>query len=170
MSKTADLASSTIFLAANSGTEEFKSAVIEVADERTGVPKLRLTLTSVILTSYSINTNAAEGRGPNKSFTLNYAGAEWNSNPVAEEKAEETLHTGFFSLKAAKEAVSGKITRSAPKQNARLAPGIFASLTLLPNRSARACSSAALIGIIGHRALLSGAVKENGGTTWNSFD
>ena len=101
VSKTTDLASSAIFLAANSG-RGFKSAVIEVADERTGVPKLRLTLNSVILTSYSVNTNAAEGRGPNESFTLNYAGAEWNHNPVAEEKAEETLHTGFFSLKAAK--------------------------------------------------------------------
>ena len=76
--------------------------MIEVADERTGVPKLRLTLNSVILTSYSVNTNAAEGQGQNEMFKLNYAGAEWNHNPVAEEKAEETLHTGFFSLKAAK--------------------------------------------------------------------
>ena len=101
VSKTTDRASSTIFLAANSG-RGFKSAVIEVADEKTGAPKLRLTLNSVILTSYSVNTNAAEGRGPNESFTLNYAGAEWNHNPVAEEKAEETLHTGFFSLKSAK--------------------------------------------------------------------
>ena len=88
-------------MAANSG-RGFKSATIEVADEKTGVPKLRLTLSSVILNSYTVNTNAAEGHGQSESFTLNYAGAEWNHNPVAEEKAEETLHTGFFSLKAAR--------------------------------------------------------------------
>ena len=127
MSKTTDRASTAIFMAANSG-RGFKSAMIEVADEKTGVPKLRLTLSSVMLTSYSVNTNAAEGQGPSETFTLNYAGAEWNHNPVAEEKAEETLHTGFFSLKAAKQAVSAKITGCAPKQNARLAPGIFPSL------------------------------------------
>jgi type VI protein secretion system component Hcp len=101
VSKTTDRASSTIFMAANSG-RGFKSATIEVADEKTGVPKLRLTLSSVILNSYTVNTNAAEGHGQSESFTLNYAGAEWNHNPVAEEKAEETLHTGFFSLKAAR--------------------------------------------------------------------
>ena len=76
--------------------------MIEVADEKTGVPKLRLSLSSVMLTSYSVNTNAAEGGGQSETFKLNYAGAEWNHHPVAEEKAEDTLHTAFFSLKAAK--------------------------------------------------------------------
>ena len=101
VSKTTDRASSTIFMAANSG-RGFQSATIEVADEKTGVPKLRLSLSSVMLTSYSVNTNAAEGQGQSEMFKLNYAGAEWNHNPVAEEKAEESFHTGFFSLKAAK--------------------------------------------------------------------
>ena len=97
VSKPTDQASTALYMAA-SGGRAFNSATIEVADEKSGVPKLRLTLTNVMLVDFSANTNATVSRGPSETFKLNFAGAEWNHNPLAEESVGDTLQTAFWSL------------------------------------------------------------------------
>jgi type VI protein secretion system component Hcp len=97
VSKFTDRASTNVYMAANSG-RAFKSVTIEVADEKSGVPKLRLILTDVILENFSVNGNSGFSSGQVETFKLNFAAAEWNHNPVAEDSVEETLQTAFWSL------------------------------------------------------------------------
>jgi type VI protein secretion system component Hcp len=76
--------------------------VIEIADEKSGVPKLRLTLTDVMIESFSANANGGFGGGQSETFTLNFAAAQWNHNPVAEESVGQMLQTSSYSLELAR--------------------------------------------------------------------
>ena len=97
VSKTTDRASTDIFMAANDA-RVFRSAMIEIADEKSGVPKVRLTLTDVMLEHFSVNANATVSQGQSERFKLVFRGAEWNHNPIAEESVGDILQTAFWSL------------------------------------------------------------------------
>ena len=71
--------------------------MIEIADEKSGVPKLRVTLTDVMLENFSAN-GATLSRGPTETFKLSFANVELNHNPIAEESVGDILQTAFRSL------------------------------------------------------------------------
>jgi len=96
VTKLTDRASMDIYKAASTG-REFKSATIEIGDEKSGVPKLRLSLTDVTLENFSGNS-ATLSMGPTETFKLNFSNAELNHNPIAEESVGDILQTAFKSL------------------------------------------------------------------------
>ena len=97
VAKRTDRTSTDLHMAANDG-RMFKSAVIEIADQKSGVPKLRLTLTDVTADNFSVNGNGGFSGGSSDTFKLNFANAEWNHNPLPEESVGDILQTALQSF------------------------------------------------------------------------
>src|SRR5262245_50171007 len=97
VSKRTDRTSTDLHRAANDG-RMFKTAVIEIADQKSGVPKLRLTLTGVTADHFSVNGNGGFSAGSSDTFKLSFANAEWNHNPLPEESVGDILQTAFQSF------------------------------------------------------------------------
>jgi type VI protein secretion system component Hcp len=93
--KLEDRTSPEIFRAVHEG-RSFKSADVEVAQARTGIPKVRMSLTDVLLGTYSLNAGFLSERV--ESFSLNFAKVEWNYNPIPDETAGDMLQLAFKSL------------------------------------------------------------------------
>jgi type VI protein secretion system component Hcp len=87
VSKAADRISPQLMQASNNGMG-FKSAIIEIADSRTGIPALRINLTGVMIDKFA-GTGAASGYI--EVFTIHFANVEFNHNPIAEDALEGAL-------------------------------------------------------------------------------
>ena len=72
--KRVDRTSSQLFVAATQG-KAFTSAVIEIADEDTGIPRFRLSLTGVLLEYSGASGPSLGGSGQIESFVLDFANA-----------------------------------------------------------------------------------------------
>ena len=97
VSKWADRSSAELMLAAHGG-RPFNSADLEIADERTGIPKLRMSFTDVLLGRHGSNEGGLSDPGPIETFTLSYASMKLNHNPIPEESVGDMLQTVFKSL------------------------------------------------------------------------
>jgi type VI protein secretion system component Hcp len=98
LSKFGDRNSQELFLATSNG-RHFRSALLEVADEDTGIPRFRMSFTDVLVTSFSQNPNV----GPNDPapidvFRISFGDLEYNYNPVPEPDAVDMLQSIFKSL------------------------------------------------------------------------
>jgi type VI protein secretion system component Hcp len=93
-----DRSSPEMFRAVHEG-RHFKSAAVEVAEARSGIPKLRASFTDVLLGSYGVNPNVGfSDPGRSETFGLNFAMMEWNYNPIPEETVGDMLQLAFKSL------------------------------------------------------------------------
>jgi hypothetical protein len=92
-----DRTSSQLFVAATQG-KAFTSAVIEIADEDTGIPRFRLSLTGVLLEYSGASGPSLGGSGQIESFVLDFANAQYNHNPVPEADAVDLLQAIFKNL------------------------------------------------------------------------
>jgi type VI secretion system secreted protein Hcp len=90
VTKPVDRVSPHLMLAAHNGTY-FKSAVLEIADARTGRPTLRVNLSDILLKAHT-------GDGETESFTINFANIEFNYNPIAEDEFEEMVQSMFKAI------------------------------------------------------------------------
>jgi type VI protein secretion system component Hcp len=98
LSKFEDISSPRLFVAASEG-RHFRTAELEIADERTGIPKLRISFTDVMLGPYSANPNAGpDDPGPSETFTLSCAELTYNYNPIPQENAADILMSIFKTL------------------------------------------------------------------------
>jgi type VI protein secretion system component Hcp len=98
LAKFADISSPQLFLASNEG-RHFRTAELEVADDRTGIPELRVTMTDVQVGRYSGNPHAgASDPGPGESFMLTFATLQYNFNPIPQENAVDLLVSVFKTL------------------------------------------------------------------------
>jgi type VI protein secretion system component Hcp len=95
--KLVDRTSSQLFVAATQG-KAFTSAVIEIADEDTGIPRFRLSLTGVVLEYSGASGPSPGGAGQIESFVLDFANAQYNYNPVPEADAVDLLQAIFKNL------------------------------------------------------------------------
>ena len=98
--KLVDRTSPEIFRAVNEG-RGFNFADLEIAEARTGIPKIRMSFFSVLLGNYSLNPNAGFASAPSETFSLNFAGVEWNYNPIPDETVGDMLQLGLKSLRLA---------------------------------------------------------------------
>jgi type VI protein secretion system component Hcp len=80
-----------LMLASHNGAS-FDSAILEIADARTGRPTLRLNLSDIL-----IKTRVASD-GQTETLTLDFASIEFNYNPIAEDEFDEMLQSVFKSI------------------------------------------------------------------------
>jgi type VI protein secretion system component Hcp len=91
VSKMVDRLSPHLMLASHNGAY-FDSAVLEIADARTGRPTLRVSLSDILIKTHSSPDGHIE------SFTLDFNRLEFNQSPIAEDELEEILQSVFKSI------------------------------------------------------------------------
>jgi type VI secretion system secreted protein Hcp len=91
VSKTVDHLSPHLMLASHNGSY-FDSAVLEIADARTGRPRLRVNLTDILIKTHS------SPDGQTETFTIDFGNIEYNHNPIADDELEEMLQYMFKSI------------------------------------------------------------------------
>ena len=99
LSKLGDRNSQELFVATSNG-RPFRSALLEVADEDTGIPRFRMSFTDVLITSIQPESQRrppAIPRRPNVSGSTS-RNVEYNYNPVPEPDALDLLQSIFKSL------------------------------------------------------------------------
>jgi len=97
VTKWTDRSSPELMQAAHGG-RPFNSADLEIANEQTGIPKLRMSFTHVLLGRHGSNGGGLSDPGPVETFTLQYADMKLNHNPIPEESVVDMLQTVFKSL------------------------------------------------------------------------
>jgi len=98
VSKLQDRSSSEIFRAVHEG-RHFNSADVDLADTRTGIPRVRFSFTDVLLDAFTANRDMRiEDQVPSESFSLKFAGMKLNHNPIPEETVGDLLQTVFKGL------------------------------------------------------------------------
>jgi type VI protein secretion system component Hcp len=98
LSKLEDISSPRLFLASNEG-RHFRTAELEIADERTGIPELHVMMTDDQVDRYSANPNVgANDPRPSETFTLHFASLKYNFNPIPPQDALDLLVSVFKTL------------------------------------------------------------------------
>ena len=98
VTKLADRTSAEIFLAAHSG-RHLRSADLDVADARTGIPKVRFSFTDVLLGSHKAHADTSPSfpaRG--ETFSLNFVSMKMTHNPTPEDTVGDIAQSVFKSL------------------------------------------------------------------------
>jgi type VI protein secretion system component Hcp len=98
VTKLEDRTSPEIFLAVHSG-RHFRSADLDVADARTGIPKVRFSFTDVLLGSHKAHADTSPSfpaRG--ETFSLNFVSMKMTHNPTPEETVGDIVQSVFKSL------------------------------------------------------------------------
>lgn len=97
LAKYQDQTSMELAIAANTG-RLFNVADIDIADARTGMPKLRMAFNEVLLDTFSTGLGSGLHAKPTESFTLSFNEMRYNHDPVPEETAADMLQLAFKSL------------------------------------------------------------------------
>jgi type VI protein secretion system component Hcp len=91
VSKVPDRITSQLMLATHDGMG-FDSAVLEIADARTGRPTLRVDMSDVMIATHAVV------QGQTETFRLSFRTVEFNHNPTTEDGVDEILQSVFKSI------------------------------------------------------------------------
>jgi type VI secretion system secreted protein Hcp len=91
VTKVADSTTPHLMLASANGAH-FDSAVLEVADARTGRPSLRVNMSDIMIKSHGVPD------GETETFIVDFGSIEFNHNPIAEDALDEMLQSVFKSI------------------------------------------------------------------------